>query len=76
MYSVGLKVLTLSPLRLIADEAEEFKHRVGAEVGRQAGSDIKLRVDLDEVEADDVRVLADRLQRIAQLSVAHAVGFG
>jgi hypothetical protein len=35
-----------------------------------------LWIDPDEIEADDPRVLGDRLERVAQLGIGHAVRLG
>ena len=66
----------LAPAGLGADPAEKLDHRVGAQIGGDAGADIEQRIDLDEVEADDLQPLGDGAQRIAQLGVAHAVRLG
>jgi len=64
------------PVRLVANVTEKLDHRVGTEIGRHAGADIELRIDLDEIEADDPSVLGYRLERVAQLGIGHAVRLG
>ncbi len=64
------------PTGLIADVAEELEHRVRTQVRGNAGSNVELRVHLDEVEAHDVAMLGEGGKGVAQLGVGHAVGLG
>ena len=50
----GLGLAARRPARLVADVSKEFDDCVGAEIRGDPGSDIKLRIDLHEIEADDV----------------------
>src|SRR3954468_22841896 len=62
------------PAWLGADVAEEFDDRMRGEVRRDARSDVKQRIDLDEIEADDIRMFGDRDEDLPKLVVHEATG--
>jgi hypothetical protein len=72
----GLLLASGYPTRLIADVAQEFDDRMCADLRGDTSTEIEFRVDLDEIKADYLGALGDRLQRIAQFGLGHAVRFG
>src|ERR1700684_37994 len=62
-----------TPRRAVADVPEELDDRVRAEICGNSSTDVKHRVDLDEVESNDSRLLGQRDQRVAQLGIGEPV---